>query len=202
MKMRRVPASRSSADMQPGDFSWSPPPEGRDDVERVLRVCLPVMCELSKFPGWEETNVDRWYASVPVTRAVPAGGNLWQWDGDVGAPTLEPSLNTHTGEGDDRTEGNIVIWHGHIRAGRLVFLDASPAPEGTAPVAAPEPEPDPEPEPEPPMTVGQVREALAGFDPDRAVEVDPGAGSASGLTTWPIGRVYGVEGGPVLLIVD
>ena len=37
--------------------------------------------------------------------------NAWKWDGNLDAPTLEPSINA--------LSGGESVWHGYLRAGRL-----------------------------------------------------------------------------------
>ena len=120
MKMRRVPRGTSVADMQPGDFTWHPP---RDETEaRRLLVALPVMCDWSQVPGWQDRTVDVWQVSVPVVQGAH-GADRWGWDGNISQPSINPSIRVSTEDSDgDRVD----VWHGYVTGGELVFVDAHP----------------------------------------------------------------------------
>lgn len=54
---------------------------------------------------------------LPVDGDIPAGYARWDWDGNVDAPTLSPSILTKYS-----WSGQPVACHSFMRAGRLEFL--------------------------------------------------------------------------------
>lgn len=48
------------------------------------------------------------------------GSRGWQWDGNREKPTITPSILTSAR--DTETRQNIELWHGWMRAGRLVSV--------------------------------------------------------------------------------
>lgn len=84
---------------KPGDFAWDidmalSTPEERAGVRRVLYIHLP-----------GET---RWGAIQVARGATPPEDRVWGWDGNEDAPTINPSIDSRG------------VWHGWLRAGRLV----------------------------------------------------------------------------------
>lgn len=61
-----------------------------------------------------------------VIRARPGGANangFWGWDGNVDAPTFEPSiLVTYNGDDAGRDGAPPAICHSFVRAGQIRFL--------------------------------------------------------------------------------
>ena len=51
---------------------------------------------------------------IPVSENVMQGKPHWQWDGNLEAPTLSPSILVH------ENPGWSPGWHGWLRAGKLV----------------------------------------------------------------------------------
>lgn len=54
---------------------------------------------------------------LPVSGDVPEGRPRWDWDGNLEAPTLNPSIMTHTHHG-----GVEQVCHSFLRAGVFDFL--------------------------------------------------------------------------------
>lgn len=92
---RRMPDGCDHQDLQQiGDFSW-----------RYLDGEVAGM--VIAMPGADGQPQQNWIA---VSRGAPVsapGTNAWGWDGNLDAPTLQPSLLLHH------------HWHGFMRAGRL-----------------------------------------------------------------------------------
>lgn len=51
---------------------------------------------------------------IPTQESLENGAR-WQWDGNVDAPTLTPSINVNASLGDDKPK-----WHGWMRNGELI----------------------------------------------------------------------------------
>ena len=98
MKVRHVAADYPP---EPGDFRWDPP-EG--SPPRHIHLHLP------------RIGVVR----LPVYRTIfgrePADG--WAWDGNLYAPTLQPSINSTTRR-DGAADAPPLRWHGYLTAGEL-----------------------------------------------------------------------------------
>jgi len=100
--MRRVPNMAGAA--APGDFWWTyddwtddgPIPPGVVDRSKPLRI---------------------WYLNphgrLGSITVKPADPNGWDWDGDLGIPTISPSIAEHA-PGDEARD-----WHGFIKAGEM-----------------------------------------------------------------------------------
>lgn len=65
----------------------------------------------------------RWgdgFAEVAMLYVADPGDGIkhqvWQWDGNKEAPTLSPSILSHT----KRDGVDVTLWHGYLREGKLV----------------------------------------------------------------------------------
>jgi hypothetical protein len=52
----------------------------------------------------------RYFAVLPIV-AGPAAEPEWGWNGDLDAPSLQPSI---------KSEGHLGVWHGHLLNGKLI----------------------------------------------------------------------------------
>ena len=124
LTVRRVPRRKRSTDYAAGDFAWHPPGGGEEDTcDRVLRLALPVYdhvrAELRK-GGWP-SGPAVWFVACPVSKAGSNGKDVWGWDGNIAAPSLDPSIQCWTSSLYDVDEGlrQIEVWHGFLRGGVL-----------------------------------------------------------------------------------
>lgn len=101
--------------VQPGDFYW-----------RVAESSDSGMTHRPPKDGERPTHMwfkcDQWRMHcIPIKPEKNENNNAsWDWDGDLDKPTISPSIKS--------SDGNRILWHGHIVKGELKPCTDSPIP--------------------------------------------------------------------------
>lgn len=112
-KMRRVHNYVSCLD--PGDFYWL---VYDPDIQQKVRPAQDG--EAPHLLAFMDEH--RRVHQIQVKPSTVA--KTWRWNGDLGRPTLMPSIRSFT---EDHKGNQITLWHGHVTDGELIPCHDSPA---------------------------------------------------------------------------